>query len=287
MILVTGATGTIGGELINLLAEQDIPFRAMVRSPEKAQVLKTQHIETVVGDLQDPASLDRAFNGAASIFLLSAADERQVKLQLNAAEAAKRASVGYVVKVSVIGALVDAPIKLGRDHAAIEQALLDTGIITALLRPHSFMQNLLGSVELIAKKGEFYGATGGVKIPLIDARDVAAAAAALLIKPCHESESYVLTGPEGISNDEVAQILSEVTGKSIRYVDIPPEQLKAGMVAAGMPEWLAADLQTLHEMWLKGVGTEVSDSVPTLTGRPGRTFREFAQDYAAAFRGNA
>jgi uncharacterized protein YbjT (DUF2867 family) len=287
MILVTGATGTIGGELTKLLAQQDIPFRAMVRSPEKAQVLKTQHIETVVGDLQDPASLDRAFNGAGSIFLLSATDERQVKLQLNAVEAAKRASVGYVVKVSVIGAEADAPIKLGRDHAAIEQVLLDTGITTAFLRPHSFMQNMLGSVELIAKNGEFYGATGAAKVPLIDARDVAAAAAALLIKPCHESESHVLTGPEGVSNDEVAQILGEVTGKSIRYVDIPPEQLKAGMVAAGMPEWLATDLQILHEIWSKGMGTEVSDGVPALTGRSGRSFREFAQHYAAAFRGGA
>ncbi|NNG16148.1 MAG: SDR family oxidoreductase [Gemmatimonadales bacterium] len=287
MILVTGATGTIGGELTKLLAQQDIPFRAMVRNPEKARVLKTQHIETVVGDLQDPASLDRAFNGAGGIFLLSAADERQVKLQLNAVEALKRAGVGYVVKVSVIGAHGDAPIKLGRDHAAIEQALLDTGITSAFLRPHSFMQNLLGSIELIANKGEFYGATGTVKLPLIDARDVAAAAAALLIKPCHESEGYVLTGPESISNEEVAEILGEVTGKSIRYVDIPPEQLKSGMVAAGMPEWLAADLQTLHEMWLKGVGTEVTDAIPSITGRPGRTFRDFAQDYAAAFRGSA
>ncbi len=287
MILVTGATGTIGGELTKLLAEQDIPFRALVRSPEKAQALETQHIETVVGDLQDPASLDRAFNGAGSVFLLSAADERQVKLQLNAVEAAERASVSYVVKVSVIGAEADAPIKLGRDHAAIEQALAGTGITTAFLRPHSFMQNLLGSVELIAKQSEFYGAAGAAKVPLIDARDVAAAAAALLIKPCHESESHVLTGPEGISNNEIAQILSEVTGKSIRYVDIPPEQLKAGMVSAGMPEWLAADLQTLHEMWSKGAGMEVSDGIPTITGRAGRTFREFAQDYAAAFRGGA
>jgi uncharacterized protein YbjT (DUF2867 family) len=287
MILVTGATGTIGGELTKLLAEQDIAFRAMVRNPEKAQVLKTQHIDTVVGDLQDPASLDRAFNGANSVFLLSAADERQVKLQLNAVEAAKRAGVGYVVKVSVIGAHENAPIKLGRDHAAIEQALLDTGITAALLRPHSFMQNLLGSIELIAKKGELYGATGKVKLPLIDARDVAAAAAALLIKPCHESESYVLTGPERVSHDEIAEILSEVTGRSIRYVDIPPEQFKSGMVGAGMPEWLATDLQTLHDMWLKGQGTEITDGVATITGRPGRTFRDFAKDYAAAFRGGA
>ena len=287
MILVTGATGTIGGELTKLLTEQDIPFRAMVRSPEKAQVLKTQHIETVVGDLQDPASLDRAFNGAGSIFLLSAADERQVKLQLNAVEAAQRASVGYVVKVSVIGAAADAPIKLGRDHAVIEQALLDVGITTAFLRPHSFMQNMLGSVELIAKNGEFYGAIGAAKVPLVDARDVAAAAAVLLTKPCHESESHVLTGPEGISDAEVAQILSDVTGKSVRHVDIPPEQLKAGMIGAGMPEWLANDLQTLHEMWAKGVGTEVTEDFSSITGQSGSTFRDFARDYAAAFRGGA
>jgi len=287
MILVTGATGTIGGELTKLLAEQDIPFRALVRNPEKADILKTQHIETVVGDLQDPASLDRAFNGAGSIFLLSAADERQVKLQLNAVEAAKRANVGYIVKVSVIGAAADAPITLGRDHAVIEQALLDAGITAAFLRPHSFMQNMLGSVELIAKTGEFYGATGDAKVPLIDARDVAAAAAVLLTRPCHESESHVLTGPECVSNDEVAQILSEVTGKSSRYVDIPPEQLKAGMVAAGMPEWLANDLQILNEMWSKGMGTELNEGIRTITGRPGRTFRTFAEDYAAAFRGDA
>ena len=287
MILVTGSTGTIGDELLRLLGEQDIPCRALVRTPKNAEGMRARRIEAVVGDFQDPASLDRALEGISSVFLLSAAHERQAELQLNAIAAAKRAGVGYIVKVSVIGAAPDAPIRLGRDHAAVEQGILDTGITAAILRPHSFMQNMLGSARLIRQKGEFYGSTGDAKAPLIDARDVAAAAARFLSQPSAQTVSHTLTGPEAISNDEIARILGDVMGKAVRYVDIPGEQLKAGMVAAGMPDWLATDLMTLNEMWANGVGLEVSQAVPSITGRPGRTFHEFARDYAAAFRGAA
>ncbi len=287
MILVTGSTGTIGSELITLLREKKVPLRALVRSATKADALRARGIDTAVGDFDEPASLDRALDGVTRLFLLSAAHERQVELQLNMIEAAKRAGIGYLVKVSVIGAGPDAPIKLGRDHGAIERALRDTGIPFAALRPHSFMQNMLGSAELLRTKGEFYGSTGDARIPLIDARDVAAAAAVLLIHPSPESGAHVLTGPEAISNDEVASILTAVMGKPIRYVDLPGEHLKAGLLAAGMPQWLANDLQTLEAMWAKGEGTGVSDAVPHITGRPARSFRDFARDHVAEFRGGA
>jgi len=284
MILVTGSTGTIGGELLRLLGERDISCRALVRTPDKAEGMRAHQIEAVVGDFADPASLDRVFEGISRVFLLSAAHERQAELQLNAIAAAKRAGVGYIVKVSVIGAAPDAPIKLGRDHATVERGILDAGITAAILRPHSFMQNVLGSAPIIVQKGEFYGSTGDAKAPLIDARDVAAAAATFLSQPSAQTVSHTLTGPEAISNDEIAHILGDVMGKPVRYVDIPGEQLKAGMVAAGMPEWLATDLLTLNEMWARGMGLEVSNAVPLITGRPGRTFQEFVRDYAAAFR---
>ncbi len=287
MILVTGGTGTVGGELVKLLAERGTSFRVLVRSPQKAKVLETQHIEAVVGDLQDPASLDRALNSVSRLFLLSPSHHRQVRLQLQAIEAAKRAGVGYVVKVSAIGAGPDAPIKLGRDHGNIEQAIREAGFRYTFLRPAAYMQNLLNAVPVIAAKGEFYGAMGEGKTPMIDGRDIGAAAAAALTTHGHEGKIYTLTGPQALSYQDVAAILSKTVGHPVTYVNLSSDQFKAGLIQAGLPEWLAEDLVTIESAWASGHTEEISDAIPLITGRAARTFAEFARDYRAAFRGAA
>ena len=175
MILVAGATGTTGGEVVRLLQEQGEPFTAMVRSAAKAEALQAAGIDTVVADLADRASLGLAMKGAESLFLLSASVADQADLQLNAVEAAEKASVGFIVKVSALGADPDSPLALGRAHADVEEGLAASGIPHAILRAGSFMQNFLGSAETIRDQDQFYGSSRDGKIAMIDARDIAAA----------------------------------------------------------------------------------------------------------------
>jgi uncharacterized protein YbjT (DUF2867 family) len=287
MIFLTGATGTTGGKLVELLQERGVSFRTLVRNPEKASALESQNVEVVRGDLSEPAGLERAMAGAGKLFLLSSPDERQVELQLNALAAAKKADIRYIVKVSVIGAAEDSPVKLGRDHAAIEHAVAESGIAHSFLRPHSFMQNLLAAAQLIAAKGQFYGCQGDGRFAVVDARDVAAVAAELLIAEGRTGTALELTGPAAISLGDAAQTFSEVLGKPVEYIDVSGEQLRSGMVASGMPEWLADDLVTLYEIFRAGHGAQVSEAIPTVTGSPARTFKQFVTDYAPAFGGGS
>ncbi len=284
MILVAGATGTTGGEVVRLLQEQGEPFTAMVRSAAKAEALQAAGVDTVVADLADRASLGLAMKGAESLFLLSASVADQADLQLNAVEAAEKASVGFIVKVSALGADPESPLALGRAHADVEEGLAASGIPHAILRPGSFMQTFLGLAETIKGQDQFYGSSGDGKIAMIDAWDIAAVAVALLTGEEHTGGVYPLTGPEALSNTEAAAVISEVVGREIRYVDVSGDAFKAVLLEAGLEEWLADDLVTLNDMLAEGAEARVTDDVERVTGRPARTFAQFVAGCADAFR---
>ncbi len=281
---MAGATGTTGGEVVRLLQEQGEPFTAMVRSAAKAEALQAAGVDTVVADLADRASLGLAMKGAESLFLLSASVADQADLQLNAVEAAEKASVGFIVKVSALGADPESPLALGRAHADVEEGLAASGIPHAILRPGSFMQNFLGTAETIRGQDQFYGSSGDGKIAMIDAWDIAAVAVALLTGEEHTGGVYPLTGPEALSNTEAAAVISEVVGREIRYVDVSGDAFKAVLLEAGLEEWLADDLVTLNDMLAEGVEARVTDDVERVTGRPARTFAQFVAGCADAFR---
>lgn len=281
-ILLTGATGTIGSELTRLLAEQGVPVRLFVRTPEKALTAPT--VELVQGDLSDRASIAAALDGIETLFLLSSPSEDQVALQGNAVAAAREAGVNHIVKVAALGTDLDSPVALARWHGQTEQQIREAGVAYTFLRPHSFMQNLLGSVPTIQAQGAFYGVMGDAKISIVDARDVAAVAAAVLTNPAaHTDQVYSITGPEALSYPEMAAQLSEALSRSVQYVDVPVEAYRQGMIDAGLPAWLAADLATLGQYFATGAAAAVSPVVREVTGRPGTSFRRFARDYAAAF----
>jgi uncharacterized protein YbjT (DUF2867 family) len=284
MILVTGGTGTTGGELVRLLHGIDAGFRVMVRNPEKGRELEERGIGTVPGDLTDPESLSQAMGGVDALFLLSPAVENQAQLQINAVNAAIGAGVRYIVKVSALGAALDSPLTLGRAHAEVEQALAESGIEHTILRPGSFMQNVLKSADPIRERGEFYGSSGSGRDSLIDARDIASVAFTALTSEGHAGKLYTLAGPEALSNEDVARILTDTLGKSVRYVDLPGQAYRGGLVEAGLPEWLADDLVAIDGFVAQGHGAEPNGEVETLTGRPARTFGTFATEYAVALR---
>jgi len=284
VILVTGATGNTGSELVRLLAEVGAPARALVRSPEKADSIERLGLEAALGDFEQPDTLDAAMTGCDHLFLLSPPSPHQPEQERNAIDAAKRAGVGHVVALSVLGSSPDASVAFGRWHGEIDRHLAESGLPHTLLLPSGFMQNFLASAQTVAEQGVLYGMTGETRVSYIDTRDVAAVAARVLTSPGHEGKAYALTGPEALSGDEVAERLSAATGRQVRYVDVPPDTFRA-LAGAGLPGWLVDRLIELNTMMAAGHAAGVTDEVATLLGRQPRTFEQFAAEHRAAFGG--
>jgi uncharacterized protein YbjT (DUF2867 family) len=285
MILVAGATGHVGSELVRLLADQGTPARALVHSPDKAAPIQRLGLETAVGDYEQPDTLDAAMKGCDQLFLLSPPTPRQPQQEQHVIDAARRAGVEHVVKQSVPWAGPDAPLVFSRWHGQVEQHLAQSGLAYTLLRPSSFMQNFLMSAQQVADQGILYGMTGEGRVAFIDTRDIAAVAAELLTNPGHQGTSYTLTGPEALSAAEVAERLSAATGRQVRYVDVGADGFRQALAGAGMPGWLVDGVVEGNTMLAAGHGATVTDEVARLTGRPPRTFAQFAADHQGAFGG--
>ncbi len=284
-ILITGATGNTGSATLQYLKGKGFDLRAMTRAAEKATALEKEGISAVIADYSDPASLDKALAGVERAFLVHTPSLQIPHHEKAFIDAAKKAGVKKIVKVSVIGAGHDAPLRLARMHAEVEDYLMQSGIAYTILRPHSFMQNLLGNIPTIQGQGAMYSNHGEARVPLIDARDIGAVAAAALTEEGHDGKAYTLTGPAAVSYQEVAGAIGRAIGKEVHFVNVPDQAARQGLMGAGFPEWLADDLVTLSQ-WGRQVGEQPpSEDVSTVLGRPGHSLEDFARDYAGAFKG--
>lgn len=207
------------------------------------------------------------------------------ELGIKSVEEAKRAGVKYIVRSSALGADAEPGIRLGRWHREVEKTIESSGIPFTILRPNSFMQNYANMLgHTIRTQSAFYLPMGDGKVSVVDTCDVAAVAATLLTKGGHEGKSYELTGPEALSNDQVAAILSKVAGRKITYVNVSDEDARQGMKDAGMPEWLINALMELYSTNKAGYTAAVSAVVEQVTGKKPISFAQFAKDYADAFK---
>lgn len=282
-ILVTGATGTTGSATLQYLKVKGANVRAMTRDRAHAAGFETRGIPAVVADFGDPAALAKALEGIEKAFLVHPPSPEISQHEKAFIHAAKKAGVKKIVKVSIIGADPHGALHLARWHAEVESCLKSSGLAYTILRPHSFLQNLLANVATIQHEGAIYSDNGDAKIPLIDARDIGAVAAAALTEEGHDGKVYHLTGPAAVSFREVAQAVGKAIGKEIQYVDVPDEAAKRGMMEAGFPEWLADDLVALNQLGRQlGVQQPTSD-VDEVLGRPAHSLADFARDYARAF----
>jgi uncharacterized protein YbjT (DUF2867 family) len=284
-LLVCGATGTIGTALVSLLADRGVPVRALVRDASHAWPLAHPLVELVEGDFRRPASIDAALDGVHRAFLLSPPALDQVVLQGNVVEAVQRTGRSiHLVKVSAHGVAPEASFQFARWHAVTEAQIVDAGLPVTVLRPHPFMQNLVGAAPLVREEGILYGVFGDVPLPIVDARDVAAVAAAGLTSDGHEGKTYVLTGPEPLTYTAVAETMSRVLGRSVTYVDLPLERYRGTLLSSGVPGWLAEGLTELAAFIRSGPSPTVTPTVAQLTGRPARSLDRFVRDYADTFR---
>ena len=286
MILVTGATGSNGTEIVRLLSKRGVPFKAMVRDASRASDLAALPGATVVeSDFDDRNSLAAALAGVERAFLLTPSTERAEAQQLAFVEAAQQAGVRHVVKLSQVAADADSPVRFLRYHAAVEAALRASGMDYTFLRPNLFMQGLLHFAGSVARDGTFAAAAGDAAVSVVDVRDNAAVAVAALTEPGHEGRTYTLTGPEALTHAEMAAALAKATGKPIRYVDVAPEAMGAAMVGMGMPQWQADGLVEDYAHYRRGEAAAVATGVEDATARAPRAFEAFAHDYVDAFSG--
>jgi len=282
-ILVTGATGTIGSFVCEQLKEVNADFIALVRSEEKAKPLNKKGINTVIGDFSDVASLENALTGIDRVFLLSVTSPESPKLQGNLIKIAKEKGIKHIIKVSALGTSLDSKFGIGRYHAMTEKDIRESGIPFTFLQPHSFMQNLIFESAAIKEQSTIYAPMGDGKIGMVDARDIAAVAVKALTEEGHEGKTYVLTGPEAISYYDIANVLTRVLGKEIKYVPVTSEVAHKGMLDSGMPEWLADDLTGLNLVFAAGKASDISPDVEEVTGRKAHSIKDFVSDFVYLF----
>jgi uncharacterized protein YbjT (DUF2867 family) len=286
MFLVSGATGTNGREIVLQLANLGISVKALVRDMAKATPFRGKCVHVAVGDLNEPATLEEAFEAVDRALLLPANNANQLEQERTFIDAAKRAGVQHIVKFSALGA--DNPksgSRIIRWHAEAEDYLEASGVAWTHLRPSMFMQNLLGSAASIAGEGALYAPLGDARVAAVDARDIAAVAVKALTERGHEGKAYTITGPEALTYSEVAGKFAAVLGKPVRYVDVPPAQFKLSLLGAGMPDWQADALLEIFEYVMKPLGAEVTNVVAEIARKAPITFDQFARDHIAAFSG--
>ena len=286
MILVTGATGLTGGALVRRLSAAGVPVRALARSASRAEGLSAwPQVEVVEGDMARPATLSQALRDVDRAMLISSADPAMLEVQSNFVDAAAKAGVGHVVKLSGIIPDLHSPFRYARMHGEIEQRLESSGMAFTHLRAGEFMHAYFRQVPSIVATGRLLLPMEDARIASIDIGDIAEVAAAILTRSGHEGAIYPLTGPEALSMADVAEKLSTASGKTVRYVNVAPEQATSAQLAAGMPRFTADALAELFAERRKGKEAQVSPVVQRILGRPATSFDEFAARHAAVFRG--
>lgn len=290
-ILVTGATGTLGSEVVKQLSSDSANFiiRAAVHSIENAKKIDFPGVEVIQIDYNKPESLTKAFSNTNRLFLLTHPSPNTVEQESNMIKEAKKAGIKYIVKQSAMGADDNrSNVELLHLHREAEKIIEESEIRYTFLRPNEFMQNFitfLGST--IKNANAFYLPMGNAEVSIVDVRDIAAVAVKALTQgdsAVLQNKAFTITGPKAISDNQIAEILSAAANKKIEYVNISDDEARSGMKEAGMDDWLANSILELIRYFRKGSASQVTSTVSDITGRNAKTFNEFANDYSDFFR---
>src|SRR5215471_3341710 len=236
MILVTGASGNVGGAVLQELLRSGASVRSMYRSKEDAAKADAD-ANPMIADFADRVSLERALDGVDRVYLVCSPIPQLVELESNMVEACRQHGIRHLVLNSALGA--DTYDKsFPKWHHAVEEHLRASGIPATILRPESFMQNIpTFFASTLNSQGAFYPAMGEPPVGFVTVRDIAAVAAKILTADGHAGKTYTLTGSELLNYSQVAAKLSQVLGRSVRYVAITQQQLRQSLRDMGMPPW--------------------------------------------------
>ncbi len=250
--------------------------------PAKAAALLGDDVEIYRGDFSDPPSVDGALVGVDRAFLLTPPTPDIADVQAAFVDAAKRAGVSHVVKLSAVGAGVGVPHRFGDWHGQAERYLGSSGLAWTHLRPNFFLQNLLTLADQI-RAGTIYMPAGD-GAPMVDVRDIAAVAARVLTEDGHAGQTYDVTGPEAFGYAEIAATFTRVLGRDVQYVDVPPAAARDAMTGGGMPEWLADALNELTAGLKENRFALATDVVERVGRKTPITLEQFVREHAAHFR---
>jgi uncharacterized protein YbjT (DUF2867 family) len=286
MILITGASGSVGKAVLQEAIQKASKVLAMYRSKEEAAKAPAG-CEAVLADYTDRQSLLKALNGVSSVYLVCSPIPQLVELESNMLDACREAGVKHVVLNSAMGA-GDYGKSFPSWHRKVEDKLKGMGMTYTILRPNGFLQNIVVyNAPSIRAQGAFYAAMGDAKVSYLDVGDIAVVAVRALQAGVHTGKIYELNGPEAISNTELAKRISRVTGRAVNYVDIPEAAQREAMLGLGMPEWQVAALLELQQYYKQGGGAKTDGLLKALIEREPVALEQYLTENAREFRDQA
>ncbi|MFB9905525.1 NAD(P)H-binding protein [Allokutzneria oryzae] len=282
MILVTGATGTVGSEVLRLLVRRGVAVRASTRDPVRLRSFEAD-VEVVKADFETPRTLRAAATGVEAVFLLTAPGASVAEHDLAMINAARAAGVRKVVKVSAIGGREAADTAPAGWHAPGERALAESSLAWTVLRPSSFASNALQWAGAIRAGTPVPNMTGTGAQGVVDPRDIAEVAVETLLSTENDGAVLTLTGPELINVPSQVAALAEALEQPLSTVDVPLEAAKEQMLAAGVDPSVVEVAVRGYQLVSEGGNAVVTDHVEHVLGRPARAFRTWAREHRAAF----
>jgi uncharacterized protein YbjT (DUF2867 family) len=274
----------IGSLLADALLDQGVEFTVMLRPGSSGdRIAGKPGVSSTEGDFDDSESLRRALEGVDRAFLLTNSTERTEAQQIAFVEAAQAQRVGHVVYLSQLAADPQSAVRFLRYHGAVEAALKNSTVGWTFVRPNLILQAYIPFAPMIAQ-GALQAPIGDQAVSVVDARDIAAVAAAALTEDGHVGKTYTVTGPAAVTHAEIATELGDAVGRTVRFESVPPEAFLAALTGAGMPEWQAEGLLEDYAHYVRGEASSVSPDVAQVTGTSPRSLRDFAHDYADAFQ---
>jgi uncharacterized protein YbjT (DUF2867 family) len=288
MMVITTPTGNIGHQVLDHVLAGDQPVRVIVRDPAKLPAGVRDRVEVIQGSHGDPQVVTRAFDGADALFWLLPGDRHAaspeaayVGFTRPAAQAMRRQGVKRVVDVSALGRNTKYAAQAGHVTAslAMDDLIASTGVAFRALTMPSFMDNLLRQVRVIKEQGMFFDVTSpDLKVPTVATRDIAAVAARLLLDPTWTGQEEVpVLGPEDLSNNDLATVISEALGTPVRYRQIPGQALKDQATSFGMSETMAQSLLDMMIAKDNGLDNVIARTPQNAIDTP-TTFRQWCED---------
>ncbi|MFA0194149.1 SDR family oxidoreductase [Vibrio artabrorum] len=283
-ILILGATGNTGSEVVSQLKEAKQDFAIMARNSGAVEKLGLEESQLRIATFDDAAAMTKAMSGVKKIYVAMPASPSNEQWTENVVTAAKASGVEHIVKLSGMGAKADAGSEIIRTHVITDDIVKGSGIAYTIVQPNSFFQNLYGSLATINSMGQFFLPLADAKQSVIDIRDVASVVIASLTKSGHENQTYLISGPEALTFAQQAEILGVAAGKTIEYVAVPQQAAESAMKEAGMGDWTAEKLAEILAWFGEGHYTEVTNTVEQVTGKKPRSFTDFAAEFAHAVK---
>jgi uncharacterized protein YbjT (DUF2867 family) len=284
-ILLTGASGTVSSAAIRALQGKGHKLIGLVRDVHsgKAKAIEKLGVELRTGDLEKPRSVEGAFEGVDVAWILTPPGPMAPYQSSAALWGARLGKVKHVVRMSAVGAAHDAPSLNGRMHALSDTELRQSGIPFTIVKPHFFMQNLMGSAQSVAEQGVIYMALGDAKLPMVDVRDIGDTVAAILNAPeKHAGQTYTLTGaPTSIA--QAATAIGEAIGKPVKYQPVPVATAVENIRKLGWGDFGETSMRDYLTAYSQGWQSTPTSAVKDIAGHEPRSISEFARDFAGAF----